>query len=178
MTFARMAGADAHEQRECGEPCDLRHVATANEITIEEKVAFETESAFGNVHQEEGEVIEYVDCRQVFVELERVGKRRLATDDDDVAQVKIAMTAPHIALGCPLSQHSGNAVELLTRPRDQGGNAEWIEQGRCLLQAPAVLFNKAVQNAWKIEPESRRRTIMSAGDCRCNAFDETWRQAT
>ena len=46
------------------------------------------------VHEQEREVVEDVDARDFIVELDRVEKRRLAVDEHDVTQVKIAVTLP------------------------------------------------------------------------------------
>ena len=71
------------------------------------------------VHQHEGEVVEDIGSRHRLVELEAVEERRHAIDHDDVAQVKVAVTAAHVARALAFVEQRGVPPPRLARRVDK-----------------------------------------------------------
>ena len=55
------------------------------------------EAALDQVHHQEREIVEHVAGRDQRVELDRVEQRRPSFDQHDVAEMKVAVAAPHQA---------------------------------------------------------------------------------
>ena len=70
-------------------------------------VAAAAQSTVDQVHQQEGEVVEHVAGGDPVVELDGVEQHRLAVDQHDVAEMQIAVAAPHQALARSRSISSG-----------------------------------------------------------------------
>ena len=79
------------------------------EVAIEEPVGGSAQAALLKIHQQEGEVVEDVSAGDLIGEFHRVEQRRLAVDEDDVAQVQIAMAT---------ADESGLAALEQDRPHD------------------------------------------------------------
>ena len=59
------------------------------------------------VHQQEGEVVKHVDAGEIASEFDAVEQRRLAVDETDIAQMKIAMAVPHLARDAAVARAAG-----------------------------------------------------------------------
>ena len=88
--------AQAHEEGQGGEPVEFVRPAE-REIARQQPVGRGALVALPQVHQREGEIVEDVAGGDVGVERDRVEQGRLAVDQRDVAQVQVAVAAPHPA---------------------------------------------------------------------------------
>ena len=84
-------GAKAHEQRQRDKAGQsLRRLG--GEIAVEEPVGGGAQAALLQIHQKKSQIVENVPTRNLVRKLHRVEQRRLAVDENDVAQVQIAVT--------------------------------------------------------------------------------------
>ena len=81
---------------------------------VEQPVGRAAKAALLQIHQQEGEIVEHVAAGDLVGEFDRVEQGRLAVDEDDVAQMQVAVTAAHEP-GRPAGEQHG--------PRDREGEA-------------------------------------------------------
>ena len=53
--------------------------------------------AMVEIHQQESQVVQHIDARQLFGELDAIEQQRPSVDQTDIAQMQVAVTAPHLA---------------------------------------------------------------------------------
>ena len=79
------------------------------------------------IHQQKGEIVENVDSCDLVVELDAVEQARLAVEKADVAQVKIAMAAAHLARGLAPVEEIGMARKSEAERRIQRTDPARVE---------------------------------------------------
>ena len=79
------------------------------EIAIEHDVRRSAEPALDQVHEQKGEIVEDVAGRDQIAELDGVEQHRPAVDQDDVAEMQIAMDTTDEATPAALDQQRMNA---------------------------------------------------------------------
>ena len=102
----RAAGEEQRQRRE------IVVIAGALEIAVEHHIGETLEVRMDKVHQQEGEIIKYVDHRDRVTEFNGVEQRGLAVVKTDIAQMQIAVTAPHPA-------QSQSRIEQRFEPRQR-----------------------------------------------------------
>ena len=116
------------------------------------------------IHQQEGEIIEHVDAGEGLAELDAVEERRPPVQEDDVAEMKIAVAMPDLALiascveqGADLREHHARGCgEILDRLR--------IQRRRCLAQIAVVLPDGVLDGGASAMPGSERGGGMEGDD--------------
>jgi len=102
---ARAAAAQVVWARIAARQDKQRHRRQTADISADAKIAVENfvgavpVSAKFEIHQQEGNIVQHVDDRDIIVELDVVEQHRLATDQADFARVEIAVTAPDPTIG-------------------------------------------------------------------------------
>ncbi len=81
------------------------------EIRVEHHVGMPRQLAAPQVHQQERQVVEDVDARDGIVELHAVERRGFAVEQDDVAQVQVAMAVPHESCLAPRLEQGAMTLE-------------------------------------------------------------------
>ncbi len=103
----------------------LLNFRRAPQIAVEEEIGVVAQPSLPEIHQHEGEVVENVDGRQPIVEFDRVKQNGPTGFEDDVAQVKVAVAAAHLALRFPPFKQRRNGriggQKLRPQIRDRGG---------------------------------------------------------
>src|SRR5262249_19524078 len=89
------------------------------------------------IHQQEGEIVEGVDGSQVVVELDGIEQSRAAVPEHDVAEMQIAVAAPHETGQCALVEKRGAAAHfagdaLAEALRGAGVDYPWEVGERCV----------------------------------------------
>ena len=64
-----------------------------SEIAVEEPVGGGAQAPLLQIHQKKGQIVENIAARNLVGKLDRIEQCRLAVDENDVAQVQIAVTA-------------------------------------------------------------------------------------
>ena len=81
------------------------------EIAIEQPVRGDPLTEVEEVHERKGEVVENVGGGDDGIELDRVEQHRPVVDKDDIAEMGIAVTAPHKSGVCALPDQGKQRVE-------------------------------------------------------------------
>ena len=81
----------------------------------------------GQIHEQEGQIVEHVDAGKVPAELDAVEEGRDALQQADIAQMQIAMAEPHLACLAARLDESADPGQRLPAGRDQGGNRRRVE---------------------------------------------------
>ena len=72
-----------------------------------------SQAALDQVHQQEGEIVEHVAGGDPGIEFDGIEQHRLSFEQHDIAEMQIAVTAPHEP--CALAR-----IEQRTQPRQRG----------------------------------------------------------
>ncbi len=91
-------GADGHKKREQGQRAII---AGARQISVEHGFAEYPQCAVLQVHEQESDIVEYVDGRERIVEFDAIEQDRHLIDQADIAEVEIPVAAPHIPVAGP-----------------------------------------------------------------------------
>jgi len=107
-------GTQGQEQRYQPQAPIVRGVA---QIATHHRVGEVAPIAMYKVHEQKGEVVQPVDDGDVIVEFDRVEQRRYALNTADVAQVQVAMQAPHMTGGAArVDQRRIAGKQVVQRP--------------------------------------------------------------
>ena len=85
---------DGHEERDEPEPIGFVRLV---EISVQQGVCQLLLVPVPQIHQQEGQVVQHVDGREVLVEFKTVEQGRGAMPQADVAKDEVAMAAPDLA---------------------------------------------------------------------------------
>ena len=83
------------EQRQRGERIEILGPPRLVEIAIEHDIGRWPQPALDQVHQQEGEIVEHVAGGDLGIEFDGVEQHRRAVEQDDIAEMQIAVAAPH-----------------------------------------------------------------------------------
>ena len=135
------------------------------------------------VHQQEGEVVEGVDRRQRLVELQAVEQHRRAVQQDDVAEVQIAVAVAHEALGAAPLEHVARALERgpgrlvdrthlspLENRADQGGEVAGIAPITSAMAAWPPRSGRRSASSWKAASVVARASIVAVSSACASAI--------
>ena len=78
------------------------------------------------VHEEERQIVEHVDRRQRLAELERIEGHRRAVDQNDVAEVEVAVAAADAAGAAALDEHGRKACEGRPQPAGERNGCSFV----------------------------------------------------
>ncbi|MDH3771423.1 MAG: hypothetical protein OET79_10630, partial [Nitrospirota bacterium] len=109
LDFGTDGGAAGQEQRQ---EADTAVVPGRIEIAVQQPLGERTEASMTEIHDQEGEVVEGVDRRQRLIEFETVEQNRLTIEQDDVAEMQIAVAVAHMALLPPPLQQLTTTIQL------------------------------------------------------------------
>ncbi len=139
----RHLGADRRphrqEERQRRERVEVLGARGFEQVPVEHDIGGGPEPALGQVHQQEGEIVEHVARRDQRAELDRVEQHRPAVDQHDVAEMEIAVDAADEPAPPALDQQRMNApVGGAARAReriDVGGRKQLgrLAEGRDML---------------------------------------------
>ncbi len=104
-------GTAGKEQRQAGKPLDLAADRLEGHVGVENDVCRLAVVARVEVHEQEGEIVQDVDGGQLLAELERIEGNGSVVDEDDVAEVEIAVAAAHAAGVAALGEQFRDALE-------------------------------------------------------------------
>ena len=102
-------GAHRQKERQREQRVEIFRPLRYLEIAIEHDVRRSAEPALDQVHEQEGEVVEDIAGRDEIAELDGVEQHRPAVDQDDVAEMQIAMDTTDEATPAALDQQRMNA---------------------------------------------------------------------
>ena len=105
-SYRRAARKEQREQR------GATQVTVFRDIAIPHRVRLTRETAAPQIHQQKRQVVEHVGARDPIVELDRIEERRPAVEQNDVAQVQVAVALPHQPGGAPLVEQRSADVEF------------------------------------------------------------------
>ena len=86
-------GAHRQEERQRRERVEVLVAPGFDQIAVERDVRGRREIALDQVHQQEGEIVEHVAGRDDLAELDRVEQHRAVVEQNDVAEVQVAVDA-------------------------------------------------------------------------------------
>jgi hypothetical protein len=94
---------------------DGPQIATASryEIAVENSIGGAHVAGFDQIHQQEGEIVKQIARGNHAIEFQRIEGDRLASNDRDVPEVKVAVAAADQSLSAPFD-------EQWTQPRQRG----------------------------------------------------------
>src|SRR5258706_11608033 len=92
VTLARMA---ARIERKSGRPASPSRSSVRLVSAVEDDVGRRFETALDQIHEQEGEIIEYVAGRDQRAELDGIECDRPAAEKHDVTEMKVAMETPN-----------------------------------------------------------------------------------
>ena len=118
------------------------------------------QAAPDQVHQQEREVVEHVDGGETGVEFDGVEQRRPAVDQDNIAEMQVAVAAPHQAGALARLEQRRDARERGPGGGGQGGNRIPIEQVRHRAQLVVVLRHDRGQRRDEAGVLARLRAFM------------------
>ena len=98
----RRAHRQEERQRRSASRSSTRRVC--GEIAVEHDIRGRRQSALEQVHQQESQIVEHVAGGDDVAELDGVEQNRLAVDQHDVAEMKIAVNAADETAAAPLAQ--------------------------------------------------------------------------
>ena len=157
VTMARMAARSARKSGIAIRPCRSSGVPTSPQVAVEDDVCRRSLAVTVEVHEEEGKVVQRVDGRDGFIELDGVVESRPALPHHDIGQMQIPMAPAHEACGGALIQRCGRRADRLLNPR-----ASRPSSGHAILG-----FGKSVQ----IDVASSRRGLsLTIGTTRSARF--------
>ena len=150
--------------------------ARRHQIAVQEAVGLGAVAAFGQVHQQEGEVVEHVTGGDARIELDGVEQRRCAVEQDDVAEVQVAVAAAHVARGRADREQRAEAAEQRAGGRRERGDGDVRCERRRPPQCRVVLDKVLAQVGNPALRIGRRRGGVGGGHGRREAVDLPRRQ--
>ena len=112
LVFARTAARHDRNNGRSGMPPRSPRVG---QVAVPDGVGMSRKLAPPQIHQQERQVVEHVDAGNLVVELDRVEQRRAAVEQDDVAQVEIAVALPDEATVTSRVEQATMPLEVLAR---------------------------------------------------------------
>ena len=137
VTRARIAARRARNMRQGRQCFQLPlDIGAAPQIAVQKKIGVGMQIPLPKIHQDEGEVVERIDGRHRIVELDGVEENRPAVQQNDVAQMHVAMAEANLAL--PFARPEQRRVpciglhELRPQRRDGGGRENILRTGKAV----------------------------------------------
>ena len=122
------------------------------------------QSARPQVHQKKTEIVKHVACRDRLVEFDRIKQDGPVFDQDDIAQVKIAMTAADLTLIFALRKQRGEPRERLLHCLAKARDSLRREDSGRRFKRDEGLLNLALQCLASICAADDRRAPVRRGD--------------
>ena len=82
----------------------------SREVAVEHDIRRQRQAALEQVHQQEGEVVENVARSNDVAEFDGIEQNRLAVDQHDIAEMKVAMDAANEAAPAALAQQAARCA--------------------------------------------------------------------
>ena len=93
VTLARIAARTDMNSGNAASASKIVQALRVRQITVEHDICGCGKSALDQIHQQKGEIVEHVAGRDTVVEFDGVEQHRLAVNQDDVAEMQVAMAA-------------------------------------------------------------------------------------
>ena len=144
----------------------LRQLGDAPQPFVEQAVGQRAQATLAEVHQGEGEIVEHVDAGHALGELDGIERHRLAVDQHDVAQVQIAMAAPHGAGPGAARHHLDMRFERIGQRRRQRLGDRLIQPLALFAQLANVGGDRPAIVVRPGKAADRRQSVVIGGDAR------------
>ena len=169
-------GAQAQEQRQRDEAGQsLRRLG--GKIAVEEPVGGGAQTPLLQIHQKKGQIVENVAARNLVGKLDRVEQRRLAVEENDVAQVQIAVTAANETGLAALEQDWAHVRECEPRIVGKLARRRRIEEIGPLGESRAVLLDVSFERMRGARCVPERGASVHAADDERQLVDDRVRNA-
>ena len=162
------------KQRHQGDPAILPGQI---EVAVEDQVGETLLPAMVEVHQEESEVVEDIDAGEVFGKLDAIEQHRPSVDQTDIAQMQVAVTAPHLSRRPPLVDEPPVLRQFAAHPLLDAVDLRGGEAGRAAgAQAADIGLHQLRQRGGSAPVEARLRLLVKRGDVGAQRVEERRRQ--
>ena len=140
LNLSSNGGAQAQEQRQRDKAGQsIRRLG--GKIAVEEPVGGGAQAPLLQVHQKKSQIVKNVAARNFVGKLDRVEQRRLAVEENDIAQVQIAVTAANEAGRAALEQDRAHVRECEPRIVGELARPGYVEEIGPLGESRTVLLD-------------------------------------
>ncbi len=171
LDFGSNRGAQAQEQRQRDKAGQsLRRLG--REIPVEEPVSGGAQAPLLQVHQKKSQIVQNVPARDFVGKLDRIEQSRLAVDENDVAQVQIAVTAANETGLAALEQDRAHDRECEPRIDGELARRGHVEEIGPLGESRAVLLDVSFERMRGARRIPERGAIVRAADGQRQLVDD------